>query len=106
MENKMIIVMGYAKLAPGELERLAPEMKAQLEATNAEEGCLHYSFSRDALDADLLRIAERWKDQAALDAHFASPHMAAFNAAIGAAKVLDISVKAYENDKVWTLVGE
>jgi quinol monooxygenase YgiN len=101
----MIIVMGYAKLANGEMDRLADEMKAQVAATNAEMGCDHYSFARDAVDPDMLRIAERWQDQAALDAHFASSHMAHFNAVMAATKVLEMSVKAYENDRVWALIG-
>ena len=81
-------------------------MRAQLTATRAEDGCEHYGYSRDVLDPDLLVISERWRDQAAIDAHFRSPHMAAFNKALGSAKVLDISVKAYENDEVRTLIGK
>lgn len=102
----MIIVMGHAKLAPGELDRLQAEMEKQVAATNAEEGCLYYNFARDVADADRLVISERWRDQAALDAHFSTPHMAHFNALIGQAKVLDISVKAYVDGEVRTLIGQ
>jgi quinol monooxygenase YgiN len=31
------------------------------------------------LDPDVLHIAGRWRDQAAIDAYFATPHMATFN---------------------------
>jgi quinol monooxygenase YgiN len=106
MGSAMIIVMGHAKLGAGELDRLLPEMAAQVAATQAEDGCELYCFGRNVLDPDMLIISERWRDQAALDAHFASPHMADFNAVIGAAKVLEISVKAYENGEVRTLIGE
>lgn len=92
----MIIVMGHAKLAAGEIDRLGAEMEAQIKATRAEDGCLAYSFSRDVLDPDTLIITERWRDNAAIAAHFASPHMAAFNAALAKAKLLEVSVKAYE----------
>ncbi len=102
----MIIVMGHAQLAAGEIERLKDAMATQLAATNAEEGCLYYSFARDVTDPDRLIVSERWRDQAAIDAHFASPHMAAFNAALASAKVLGLSIKAYENDTVRTLIGE
>jgi quinol monooxygenase YgiN len=102
----MIIVMGHATLGAGELDRLQAEMATQIAATVAEEGCALYSFARDVMDPDTLIISERWSDHAALDAHFASPHMAAFNEALSTANVLDISVKAYENGNVWTLIGQ
>lgn len=101
----MIVVMGHASLAPGEIERMADAMAAQVAATNAEEGCLHYGFSRDLNDPDRLIISERWRDRAALDAHFTAPHMATFNAVLASAKVLDLSIKAYENDEVRVLMG-
>jgi quinol monooxygenase YgiN len=102
----MIIVMGHAKLGPGEIDRLKDAMAAQIEATNAEDGCEHYSYARHVLDPDTMIISERWRDQAALDAHFTSPHMAVFNKELASAKVLGISVKAYENGNVRTLMGE
>lgn len=102
----MIIVMGHARLAAGEIDRLRDAMERQIVATNAEPGCLHYSFSRDVLDPDTLIISERWEDQAAIDAHFKSAHMAEFNAVLGTAKLLGLSVKAYENGQVRTLMGE
>ncbi len=101
----MIIVMGHAKLGAGEIDRLGAEMKAQITATRAEDGCLHYGFSRDVLDPDTLVISERWRDNDALAAHFASPHMAAFNKVLGSAKVLEVSVKAYENGEERSLTG-
>lgn len=102
----MIIVMGHIKFAEGEIERLADAMKEQLAATNAEDGCELYAFSRDVADPSLIRISERWRDGAALAAHSASPHMKTFNKAMGGAQVLDISVKAYENGEVKTLIGK
>lgn len=102
----MIIVMGHARLGAGEIDRLRDAMIRQVEATNAEDGCLHYSFSRDMRDPDTLIISERWRDQAAIDAHFGSAHMAEFNKVLATAKVLGLSVKAYENGEVRTLMGE
>jgi quinol monooxygenase YgiN len=106
-ETAMIIVMGYAKLGAGELDRLDGEMKIQVAATNAEAGCQTYSFSRDVSEPDRLVISERWDDQIALDAHFATPHMAAFNAVLGAAQVLAVDVKSYnlETGEIRQLIG-
>lgn len=101
----MIIIMGFAKTAPGDLDRLADAMKAQVAATNAEDGCELYCFSRDVTDPDTLIISERWRDQAAIDAHFHSAHMATFNDALKSATISALSVKAYENGEVRTLMG-
>ena len=101
----MIIVMGYAKLGAGDIDRLLPEMQVQVSATNAEDGCELYSFSRDVTDPDTLIISERWRDQAAIDAHMTSVHMKAFNVALGSATIKGLSIKAYENGEVRTLMG-
>jgi quinol monooxygenase YgiN len=101
----MIIIMGYAKTAPGDLDRLAGAMTAMVSATNAEDGCELYCFSRDVTDPDTLIISERWRDQAAVDAHFKTLHMSTFNAALSSATVSALIVKAYENGEVRTLMG-
>ena len=92
----MIVVMGHAKMGAGELDRLTDAMNTQTAATNAEDGCFGYSFARDVSDPDRLVVSERWRDQAAIDAHFASPHMAAFNKVLGSAKVLELDIKSYD----------
>lgn len=95
-EPDVVIVMGTAKFEGGELDRLMPAMTAQLAASRAEDGCALYAFSRDMLDPDVLHIAEKWRDAAALAAHFTAPHMAAFNQVLATAKVEHMSVIAYD----------
>jgi quinol monooxygenase YgiN len=102
----MILVQGTIKFADGDIERLQDAMKAQLEATNAEDGCILYAFSRDVLDPNIIRISERWRDGVALAAHSASAHMKAFNKAVGGATVLDISVKSWDGANETTLIGK
>ena len=102
----MIVIMGHAKAAPGEIDRILDGLHAMVAATLAEDGCEHYCFSRDLGDPDCMIITERWRDQAALDAHFASPHMVQFNALLSTAQVLDVSVKAYAGGTVLSLIGQ
>ena len=97
-EKRIVIVMGTVQCAPGEIERLMPELKTMMAATRAEDGCLLYAFSRDVLDPDLLHISERWRDDSALAAHFASPHVVDFNTALATARIEELSVKAYDSD--------
>jgi quinol monooxygenase YgiN len=101
-----VIVMGTLAMGPGEIDRLADALRSQIESTRTEDGCEHYSFARDPIDAGLLHIAERWRDAAALTAHSGAPHMAAFTATLGEADVRAASVKAYDENGERTLMGE
>jgi quinol monooxygenase YgiN len=101
----MILVEGQVRLAAGEIDRLADAMRAQIEATRAEEGCELYAFAVDVLDPQTLRISERWTDQAALDAHMKAPHMAAFNQALGTARIESVKVDAYQGNFIRTVLG-
>jgi len=102
----MIAVMGTIKLAPGVADTLKDVMIAMMAATQAEDGCETYVFSQHVGDPDTIMISERWRDNDALAAHSKAPHMATFNKAVGAAKPLAVSVKAYEVASVRTLLGE
>lgn len=101
----MIIVMGTATFGPGEIDRLMPQIEAQLTATRAEDGCELYAYSRDLLDPDTLLISERWRNQAALTAHSQLPPMAAFSAALGTAKMEGLIVKAWDAHGERVLMG-
>lgn len=78
----MLIVLAKAKLGDGALEAAKPAIAAMVAASNAEEGCIAYAFTQDLGDPSIIHIVEKWQDDAALAAHFATPHMAAFGAAI------------------------
>ena len=79
----MLIVLAKAQVGEGALEAARPAIAAMVAASNAEEGCIAYSFTQDVLQPGTLHIVEKWQDEAALAAHFATPHMAAFRAAVG-----------------------
>lgn len=102
----MIIVMGNIKADAAEIDTLYAAMAEQMAATQAEDGCELYVFSRDVTDPNVILISERWRDADALAAHSRAPHMATFNRAIGDIKIQHISVKAYDVSGVRTLIGE
>ena len=102
----MIIVEGWVRLQAGEIERLRSATIEVIRATKAlEPGCLEYAYAVDLADPDLLRISERWVDEAALDAHLATEHVAAFRQVIAGAKIAGASVKAYAGDQVRIIMG-
>ncbi len=60
-------VREFAELAQKEL--VAP--------TRAEAGCIRYELWQDRQDPTRFALVEEWESQAALDAHFRQPHLAA-----------------------------
>ena len=94
----MIIIQGHARLAPGTAADHIDAMRAMVEATRAEDGCLLYAFAFDAIDPDVMHITERWTDADALAAHGTSAHMGEFRKTMGAAKPLELSFDRYATD--------
>ncbi len=78
-------------------------MRAMIEASRREEGCLYYSYGADILEPDTIIALEYWKDWAALDAHFKTPHMAAWRKFLGEIGVLERDLKGIEAKEVRTI---
>lgn len=92
----MLIVAAEAVVEAGTVETLREALRAMETETRKEPGCLSYAFSVDVTDPTMIRIFERWESMDALAAHFKTPHMAAFGAALGGARPKSVDVKAYE----------
>lgn len=60
------------------------EIRRLAAATRSEPGCIHYRIGRDLDHPSTIVLAERWRSEAALRAHFETPHMARFQTALGA----------------------
>lgn len=94
----MLIVVGTAKLGDGALDAGRSALATMIEASRAEEGCVDYSYAADILDPSTMHIIEKWVDEAALVAHFQTPHMAAFQKALGDLDVKIIEVMKFQAD--------
>lgn len=92
----MLVIAGTVRVPPQNLERFKPHMLAMLQASRAEDGCIEYSYAEDVAEPGLIRVFEAWRDQAALDAHFQTAHMATWRAAWPAFGVSDRKLFAYE----------
>jgi quinol monooxygenase YgiN len=101
----MIIVTGQVRFADGEIARLMPAFKMNIQATRAEPGCARYAYGVDIADPNLLHVVEEWSDEDAVGAHMQAPHMADLMAALGTAKIEAISINAYEAHFLKTLLG-
>lgn len=92
----MLVVGGRIRIDAGGRDKAVAAAAEMMRESNREEGCISYVLSGDLEDPGLFRIFEEWEDEAALKAHFKTPHMAAFNKVIGSLKVLEVDVKRYD----------
>ena len=79
----MIVISGTIPINPAKRDEATAAAVIMQNATMEESGCNAYRFSFAVDDPNLVCIQEEWVDQAALDAHFASPHMAVFGGQMG-----------------------
>jgi quinol monooxygenase YgiN len=69
---------------------------AMVEASTAEAGCISYNFYLAPGRPDEFFFFEEWKDQAALDFHFATPHFQKFIAELTPMLVGEPAVRTYD----------
>ncbi len=92
----MLLITGTIRLPPGRLADARPAMRAMIEASRAEPGCLDYSYAEDVLDPGLMHITELWDSRAHLQAHFRSDHIAAWRAHWADLEISGRNLKLYE----------
>ncbi|CAN5181268.1 putative quinol monooxygenase [soil metagenome] len=72
----MLLIIGTIRLPAENLPDARPAMKRMIDSSQSEDGCLEYCYAQDVFDAGLIHVKELWRDQASLDRHFASVHIA------------------------------
>jgi quinol monooxygenase YgiN len=101
----MLVIAGEIEIDPAHREVAVAAAVEMMDETRRESGCISYTFSGDLTEPGRFRIFEEWESQDALDAHFASPHMARFQQAMGGFGIVQMSVQRYEISKVGPLGG-
>ena len=96
----MLLVQGWVRFAPEMMPKFREAGATMIAATNAEDGCIHYTFAEDVADPGLVLVSERWRDQAAIDAHAASAHMAAFMGAMGGLAPQGMDIRLYSGEEI------
>jgi quinol monooxygenase YgiN len=71
-------------------------MRTMVESSRTEDGCLEYAYAEDVLDPGLIHVTEVWRDQAALDLHFASDHITHWRASWPSLGIGDRNLRVYE----------
>lgn len=96
----MIVVNGILKTSQEAISALQGAVATMETASRAEEGCLDYTFSIEMSDSTVIRITEKWENLESLQAHFNTPHMAEFQAAMGAYPPESMEAKFYEVEEI------
>ena len=92
----MLVIIGTIRLPAERLDEARPAMQRMISGSRAEPGCIDYSYAQDVLDAGLIHVTEVWRDKAALDAHFRSPHIADWRASWAALGIGERNLLLYE----------
>jgi quinol monooxygenase YgiN len=99
----MIVIAGHVALDPAQHQSAVAAACEMMRETRREAGCISYNFSADLEEPGRFRIFEEWESDEALRAHFAAPHMARFQKAVGGLGVREMKVQRYEVAKVGPL---
>lgn len=91
-----LIVAGTVRVPAENVERFRPHMTAMMTASRAEDGCIAYGYGEDVAEPGLIHVFEVWRDEAALKAHFETPHMAQWRSHWPSFGVSDRRLSAYE----------
>jgi len=79
----MIVITGQAAISPDKMEAFRPVAERQVTLSRKEEGFVNYGYYEDAMAPGTFLFYEEWKDQAAVDFHFAQAYCLEFMAAAG-----------------------
>ena len=72
----MVHIMARITALPDSAATMGSLLAELVAKSRQEDGCLHYELFQRADAAHVFQTVERWRDQAAIDAHMAGPNVA------------------------------
>ena len=92
----MLTIVAIVETSAEDIEAMKEAIAKMETASRAEDGCHDYTFCQEVSNPNVLRINELWESMEALQAHFATPHMAEFNQAMGAHPPKSMTLRLHE----------
>ncbi|MFP4322535.1 MAG: putative quinol monooxygenase [Anaerolineales bacterium] len=92
----MIIIAGMVQVLPEKRDAARAAAREMSVAPEQEPGCQVYRISEDTREPNTFRIFELWDDNAALQTHFQTPHMATFNGILPTVLAGEPQAKRYD----------
>ncbi len=96
----MIVVNARIPTTPETIAVMREAIVKMQTASLAEDGCEDYNFSVELDNPGVLRVTERWTTRTTLSAHFQTPHMAEFQAAMQANPLQGMDIHFYEANEI------
>ncbi len=90
-----IVVTGFIQVAAKDRDGFLAVLRDHVPRVRRKDGCIAYAFAVDALDPNLLRMSEIWRDLAALNAHLADDEFKGTQASLAGLEVTARSVQRY-----------
>jgi quinol monooxygenase YgiN len=81
--NNEVVLIAEARALPGKRDELRHAFDILVPKTRAEEGVSAFILHEDRDTAGHFMLYEVYRDQAAVESHFATPHFAAISKALG-----------------------
>jgi autoinducer 2-degrading protein len=72
----MVNVIVLLEVDPQQIDSFISLALENAAASRQEPGCLRFEVSRDASQANLFALSESYRDPAAMEAHYMTPHVA------------------------------
>ncbi|MBL9133276.1 MAG: antibiotic biosynthesis monooxygenase [Verrucomicrobiaceae bacterium] len=72
----MVNVIVILEIDPAQIDTFLSVALENAAASRLEPGCLRFEVSRDSTRANFFALSESYVDQAAMDAHYTTPHVA------------------------------
>jgi quinol monooxygenase YgiN len=95
-DHDMLLIVGTFAIPPANLPAARLVMNQMVRSSRAEDGCEEYVYAEDLFEPGLIHVKELWRDQSALDLHFACGHLAAWRSTWGKFGIGGRNLRAYE----------
>lgn len=70
----MIVLLAKSRLLEGKQQEFISIAEKLVKATREEPGCVYYDLVQDAAEEKIFYFVEKYRDEAAVEAHKASVH--------------------------------
>lgn len=91
-----VAVFGFLRFPFENLDDVAPHLKALVETTYENDGCIAYDVGFDPFDPGLIRFSELWPDRQSLDDHLNSPHVETWRTAARECGLMERKFDSYD----------
>jgi quinol monooxygenase YgiN len=94
-EVKKVVITAYLDIAPDKVAKFLTDVQEVITKSQAEEGNVSYNLFADLKDKNKFVFVEEWKDQVAVDTHFATEHFQKFNTLMGEVAASPAKIKIF-----------